>query len=68
MNDQGINRRTKLEDLPELLTPMEVRAFLGLSRNTIYRMIESGELPSRRFRQRLFIPKTALLTEEVAVA
>jgi len=66
MNDQGINRRTKLEDLPELLTPMEVRAFLGLSRNTIYRMIESGELPSRRFRQRLFVHKRALM-EEVPV-
>ena len=63
MNDPAINRKTKLEDLPELLTPMEVRAFLGLSRNTIYRMIESGELPSRRFRQRLFVPKAALLME-----
>ena len=63
MNDLAINRKTKMEDLPELLTPMEVRAFLGLSRNTIYRMIESGELPSRRFRQRIFVSKKALLME-----
>ena len=67
MNDPRINRKTPFTDLPELLTPMEVRAFLGLSRNTIYRMIESGELPSRRFRQRLFVPKAALMME-VSVA
>ncbi len=68
MNDLGINRRTKLEDLPELLTPMEVRAFLGIGRNTVYELIESGELPARRFGQRLFIPKAALVTEGVSVA
>jgi len=61
MNDPVINRKTKLEDLPELLTPMEVRAFLGLGRNTVYGLIESGELPSRRFGQRLFVPKKALM-------
>ncbi len=66
MNDPEINRRTKLEDLPELLTPMEVRAFLGIGRNTVYRLIESGELPSRRFRQRLFVPKRALMEVNVA--
>ena len=66
MNNPVINRKTKLEDLPELLTPMEVRAFLGLGRNTVYGLIESGELPAQRFGQRLFVPKRALM-EEVPV-
>ena len=67
MNDSAINRKTKLEDLPEFLTPHEVRDFLGLGRDAVYKLIESGELPARRFGQRLFVPKTALL-EEVTVA
>ncbi len=66
MNDPAINRKTKLEDLPELLTPMEVRAFLGLGRNTVYELIESGEIPARRFGQRLFVPKAALVEVPVA--
>jgi len=45
---------------------MEVRAFLGLGRNTVYGLIESGEIPARRFGQRLFVPKAALM--EVSVA
>ncbi len=67
MDDSTINRKTKLEDLPELLTPMEVRAFLGLGRNTVYELIESGEIPARRFGQRLFVPKKVLM-QEVSVA
>ena len=66
MNDPVINRQTNFEDLPELLTPMEVRAFLGLGRDAVYKLIESGELPARRFGQRLFVPKKALI-EEVTV-
>lgn len=61
MNDPAINRKTKLENLPELLTPMEVRTFLGLSRGSVYKLIESGELPARRLGRRIFIPKAALM-------
>ncbi len=67
MNDPVVSRTTKMEDLPEFLTPHEVRDFLGLGRDSVYKLIESGELPARRLGQRLFIPKKAL-TEEVAVA
>ena len=67
MNDPSINRKTKIEDLPELMTPHEVRNFLGLGRDAVYKLIETGELPARRFGQRLFIPKKALLMEEVTV-
>ena len=67
MSDLVINRTTKMEDLPEFLTPHEVRDFLGLGRDSVYKLIESGELPARRFGQRLFVPKKAFM-EEVAVA
>ncbi len=66
MSDPVISRTTKMEDLPEFLTPYEVRDFLGLGRDSVYKLIESGELPARRFGQRLFVPKAALL--EVSVA
>ena len=61
MSDLVINRTTKMEDLPEFLTPHEVRDFLGLGRDSVYKLIESGELPARRFGQRLFVPKAALV-------
>ena len=67
MSDLVINRTTKMEDLPEFLTPHEVRDFLGLGRDSVYKLIESGEIPARRFGQRLFVPKKAFM-EEVAVA
>ena len=67
MSDLVINRTTKIEDLPEFLTPHEVRDFLGLGRDSVYKLIESGELPARRFGQRLFVPKKAFMGE-VAVA
>ncbi len=67
MSDSTIHRKTPYKDLPELLTPHEVRDFLGLGRDSVYKLIESGELPARRFGQRLFVPKRALM-EEVAVA
>ena len=66
MSDPVISRTTKMEDLPEFLTPYEVRDFLGLGRGSVYKLIESGELPARRFGQRLFVPKKALM-EEVSV-
>ena len=63
MNDLAINRKTPFKDLPELLTPHEVRDFLGLGRDSIYKLVESGELPARRFGQKIFIPKKALMME-----
>ena len=67
MSDPVIDRKTKLEDLPEFLTPNEVCGFLGLCSDSVYKLIEEGELPARRFGQRIFISKKAFM-EEVAVA
>ena len=58
---EAINRQTNLEDLPQMLTPSEVQAFLGLGRATVYRLIEGGQIPVQRVGRRLFVPKTALL-------
>ena len=55
-----IERTTKFQDLPELLTPAEVRRYLGVGRTTVYDLIQKGELPSKRFGRLLFIPKHAL--------
>lgn len=38
----------------------EAAKALGVSAATIYRMAAAGELPSRRLRSRLVIPKAAL--------
>ena len=63
---EAIDRRTNLEDLPQMLTPSEVQAFLGLGRATVYSLIGEGKIPVRRIGRRLFIPKTALLELSVA--
>ena len=60
---EAINRQTNLEDLPQMMTPSEVRAFLGIGRATVYRLIEGGQIPVQRIGRRLFIPKKALIEE-----
>lgn len=55
-----ITRTTPLDQLPEFLTPAEVKTFLGLSRATTYELLRRGELPSVRFGRLLRIPRTAL--------
>ncbi len=56
-----VTRRTKLEDLPDLLTPEELRAYLGIGRTTVYELIRSGELPIKRFGRRVWILKETLI-------
>lgn len=50
-----------------MMTPLEVQAFLGLGRATVYSLIGEGKIPVRRIGRRLFIPKQELIGE-VAVA
>jgi excisionase family DNA binding protein len=49
------------DDLPDLVTPDEARAFLRVGRNAIYDLIKSGALPSVRFGKLIRVPKAALL-------
>ena len=64
---EAINRQTNLEDLPQMMTPSEVRAFLGIGRATVYRLIEEGKIPVQRIGKRLFIPKKVFM-EELSLA
>ena len=55
-----ITRQTTYQNLPEWVAPVDVSGYLGLGRSTVYELIRSGELPSRRFGRRLFVLKEAL--------
>lgn len=41
-------RERKLEQLPVVLTPSEAMDVLGVGKNTMYRLLNSGELPAVR--------------------
>ena len=46
------NRCTCYDDLPLMLTVPEVIDVLGIGRNTVYEIIHTGKLPSRRIGKR----------------
>ncbi len=51
----------RLEDAPELLTLKEVSKFIpSLRRYTLMKLIQSGELPVKRWGRKYYIPKRAL--------
>lgn len=52
--------KIRFESLPDWVSPQEVQVFLGLSRSTVYEMIRCGDIPSRRFRTRIRVPKESL--------
>jgi hypothetical protein len=50
-----------LADLGDILTPTDVRRFLGIGRNATYELLASGKLPSIRITpRRLIVTKKAL--------
>lgn len=51
----------RYDDLPDLLTPGDARAFLQVSRNTIYELLRTQAIRSVRFGRLIRIPKSALL-------
>jgi excisionase family DNA binding protein len=53
-------RSIRYDDLPEVLTPKEVQAFLRLGRNAIYAALQEGRIRSVRHGQKFLVPKTAL--------
>ena len=52
-----------MSDLPErtLLYPKEVKAFLRVSKNTVYRLIDEGQIPAIKIRNVLRIPRKEFL-------
>jgi excisionase family DNA binding protein len=55
-----INRTSPFEELPEYLTPLEVQAYLGLSRTTVYELLRRNEIRCVRFGRAIRVPKAAL--------
>lgn len=53
-------RSIRYDDLPEVLTPKEVQAFLRLGRNAIYAALQDGKIRSVRVGQKFLIPKAAV--------
>lgn len=53
-------RATRYEDLPDVLTPAEVQAFLRIGRNAIYAALQDSKIRSVRVGQKYLIPKSAL--------
>ena len=53
-------RTTTFEELPELLTPEEVREWLGVSRGMVYELLRRGEIAHVRFGRLIRVPKSSL--------
>lgn len=49
-----------IEQLPVLLTPKDVMDILGVGKNTVYRLLSSGELPAVRIGRHWKIPNNNL--------
>ena len=50
-----------LDELPDVLTPMEVAEVLRIGRNSVYENLRIGTIPSIKIGRRLLIPKAILL-------
>ena len=59
---ERIDRRARVEELPEFLSPEEFRLYVGLGRSTIYDLLRRDEIPHVRFGRVIRIPKSALQT------
>ncbi len=51
----------RFEDLPDMVTPEDAMSFLQMSRNTVYALLKSGEIPSIKFGRLIRIQKNALV-------
>jgi excisionase family DNA binding protein len=55
-----ITRQTRFEDLPDLLSVEETRAYLALGRSTMYELLRRKELAYVRFGRLIRIPRASL--------
>jgi excisionase family DNA binding protein len=56
----AIRNRLRLDQLPDWLTIEEVRPVLGIGRSTMYELVRTGAVPSRKFGRLIRIPKQSL--------
>lgn len=52
----------KVEELPLVLTPMDIAAVLGISRNTAYELIHSEDFPIFRVGKQYRVSRKRFLT------
>ena len=52
----------KVEELPLVLTPMDIAAVLGISRNTAYELIHSEDVPILRVGKQYRVSRKRFLT------
>lgn len=52
--------RPHLEDLPDVLTVSDLRAFLPIGKNAIYEALHEQRIRNVRVRQKILIPKAAV--------
>ena len=50
-----------LENYSDFLTPQDIQKILKLSRNTVYKLVESGTIKSFKVGRHYRIPKSCLL-------
>ena len=60
MSEPHITRVTPFDELPDLLTPDEFRAYTGIGRSTMYDLLRREDVPHVRFGRCIRIPKTAV--------
>jgi hypothetical protein len=58
LNANGMSRR--FEELPDVLTPQDLIAFLPIGRSSVYDALSTKAIKSIRIGQRLLITKAAL--------
>jgi excisionase family DNA binding protein len=63
-----ISERTRVEDLPEYLTPYEVCQFTRRCRMSVYKAIKKGTIPSIRVGERGFLVPASHFREQQAPA
>ncbi|MBQ9859517.1 MAG: helix-turn-helix domain-containing protein [Clostridia bacterium] len=49
------------KDYPNILTPKDVAAALGISKNSVYRLIRDNLIGCKHIGRKILIPKIALL-------
>ena len=59
-HDAPVDRRTPFDALPEFLSPEEFRAYVGISRSTMYDLLRRDEIPHLKLGRCIRIPKSAL--------
>lgn len=50
-----------INDYPDVLTPEDAMAILSIGKNTVYKLLQNGELESFKIGRQYRIPKNSLL-------